>query len=202
VKRFIAIAGNMGAGKTSMVDFLAREYGFEPVYEPYTTNPYLDDFYKDMKRWAFHSQLYFLTHKFRLHRGLNTNPGTVVQDRTIYEDAEIFAENLHRSHAMSKRDYTTYRELYESMREALQPPDLLVYLRCSVRAIRRRIRIRGRPSEMAIPVEYLRGLNGLYEEWVDGYDLSPKIVWDSERMDFVTDLVDLIEFRRTIARFL
>ena len=202
MKRFIAIAGNMGAGKTSMVDFLAREYGFEPVYEPYTTNPYLDDFYKDMKRWAFHSQLYFLTHKFRLHRGLNTNPGTVVQDRTIYEDAEIFAENLHRSHAMSKRDYTTYRELYESMREALQPPDLLVYLRCSVRAIRRRIRIRGRPSEMAIPVEYLRGLNGLYEEWVDGYDLSPKIVWDSERMDFVTDLVDLIEFRRTIARFL
>jgi len=126
----------------------------------------------------------------------------VVQDRTIYEDAEIFAENLYRRRAMTKRDYTTSRELYESMREALRPPDLLVYLRCSVRAIRRRIRLRGRPSEMSVPVGYLRGLNALYETWVARYDLSPKLVWDSERMDFVTDLVDLIEFRRAIARLL
>ncbi len=202
MKTFVAIAGNMGAGKTSMVEFLAREYGFEPAYEPHTANPYLDDFYRDMRRWAFHSQLYFLTHRFRLHRGLCDRPGTVVQDRTIYEDAEIFAENLYRRRAMTKRDYTTYRELYESMREALRPPDLLVYLRCSVRAIRRRIRLRGRPSEMSVPVGYLRGLNALYETWVARYDLSPKLVWDSERMDFVTDLVDLIEFRRAIARLL
>ena len=205
MQRFIAIAGNMGAGKTSMVDFLVREYGFEPVYEPYTTNPYLDDFYKDMKRWAFHSQLYFLTHKFRLHRALPRKPGTVVQDRTIYEDAEIFATNLYRSRYMARRDFQTYMELYEAMKEALQPPDLLIYLRCSVRAIRRRIRARGRPSEQEIPARYLRRLNQRYDEWIARYraqGISPVLEWDTERMDYVTDLLDQLEFRRAIEAFL
>jgi len=202
VKKFIAVAGNMGVGKTTMVDFLCSRYDLSPVYEPYTENPYLDDFYKDMRSWGFHSQLYFLTHKFRLHMQLNENPGIVVQDRTIYEDAEIFATNLHRSRKILKRDYETYMELYRTMRTALQPPDLMIYLRCSVRAIRKRIKQRGRPSEQQIPARYIRNLNRLYEEWISGYTLSPVLIWDSERMDYLTDLVDRIEFQQNIDRIL
>lgn len=202
VKRFIAVAGNMGVGKTSMVQFLEHRYGFDPVYEPFATNPYLDDFYADMKRWGFHSQLYFLTHKFRLHMALNENQDTVVQDRTIYEDAEIFATNLYRSRKISKRDFQTYMELYQTMRTALQPPDLMIYLRCSVRAIRKRIRQRGRPSEQEIPARYLRRLNDLYEDWIGRYDLSPVLIWDSENMDYLTDLADRIEFQKSIQRLL
>ncbi len=202
MKRFIAVAGNMGVGKTSFVEFLTQEYGFEPVYEPYTSNPWLDDFYGDMGRWAYHSQLWFLTHKFRLHLDLNQNSGTVVQDRTIYEDAEIFATNLFRQGHMQEREYRTYVDLYSGMKRTLQPPDLMIYLRCSVRAIRRRITRRGRPSELAIPTVYLQGLNRLYEEWMDGYDLSPKVVWDSERADYLTHIVDRLEFRKMIEPFL
>jgi len=202
VKRFIAVAGNMGVGKTSMVQFLEHRYGFDPVYEPFATNPYLDDFYADMKRWGFHSQLYFLTHKFRLHMALNENQDTVVQDRTINEDAEIFATNLYRSRKISKRDFQTYMELYQTMRTALQPPDLMIYLRCSVRAIRKRIRQRGRPSEQEIPARYLRRLNDLYEDWIGRYDLSPVLIWDSENMDYLTDLADRIEFQKSIQRLL
>jgi deoxyadenosine/deoxycytidine kinase len=202
MRKFIAVAGNMGVGKTSLVEFLHSRYGFEPVYEPYMENPYLDDFYQDMERWGYHSQLYFLTHKFRLHMGLNANDGTVVQDRTIYEDAEIFCTNLHRTKMMNARDYSTYMELYRTMRQALQPPDLMIYLRCSVRSIRKRIVQRGRPSEQAIPAPYLKKLNVLYEEWIEGWDQSPKLIWDSERMDYLTDLADRIEFQRNIERFL
>jgi len=185
-----------------MVEFLHGKYGFEPVYEPYTTNPYLDDFYKDMHRWAFHSQLYFLTHKFRLHLGLTGAPGTVVQDRSIYEDAEIFATNLYKGRYMKKRDYETYMELYRSMKQALQPPDLLIYLKCDVRAIRKRIQQRGRPSELEIPLSYIRRLNGLYEDWIDRYDASPVLVWDSARLDYLSHLVDRIEFQRAIEKLL
>ena len=202
MKRFIAVAGNVGAGKSSLVEFLEAEYGFEPVYEPFTDNPYLDDFYTDMRSWAFHSQLYFLTHKFRLHQGLPARPGVVVQDRTIYEDAEIFCTNLFRSKHMSDRDYKTYMELYESMQSVLRPPDLLIYLRCSVRSIRRRIKKRGRESEQSIPTVYLRRLNKLYESWIERYDASPVLVWDSERLDYLTDLVDRIEFRQQLQKFL
>ena len=198
MKKFIAVAGNMGVGKTSMVEFLCSRYGVEPVYEPFMDNPYLDDFYQDMGRYAFHSQLYFLTHKFRLHMELNNNAAPVVQDRTIYEDAEIFATNLYRSRKMSDRDYKTYMELYETMKAALQPPDLMIYLRCSVRAIRRRIKRRGRESEQAIPVRYIRNLNTLYEEWIARYDQSPVLIWDSERMDYLTDLVDRLEFQQSL----
>lgn len=202
MKKFIAVAGNMGAGKTSLVEFLHSQYGFDPVYEPYTTNPYLDDFYADMRRWSYHSQVYFLTHKFRLHLGLNASSATVVQDRTIYEDAEIFATNLGRTRMMSARDFQTYQEMYHAMRTVLQPPDLLIYLRCPVRSIRQRIRQRGRPSELAIPISYLRRLNSLYEEWVARYDLSPVVIWESSRSDYLTSLVDRIEFRKLIEPFL
>jgi deoxyadenosine/deoxycytidine kinase len=200
--KFIAIAGNMGVGKTSLVDFLHTQYGFQPVYEPYSTNPYLDDFYKDMKGWAFHSQIYFLTHKFRLHLDLNQSAATIVQDRTIYEDAEIFATNLGRSGMMSKRDFQTYQELYQSMQKTLRPPDLLIYLRCPVRGIRQRIKRRNRASELEIPLAYIRRLNLLYEEWIARYTLSPVMVWESGSADYLTSLVDRIEFQRTIEKFL
>ncbi len=202
MKKFIAVAGNIGVGKSSMVEFLSEQYGFEPIYEPFMNNPYLDDFYKDMKTWGFHSQLYFLTHKFKLHMALNTRASTVVQDRTIYEDAEIFATNLYKGRYIKKRDYETYMELYDTMKGALQPPDLMIYLRCSVGAIRKRIKQRGRKSEQDIPTSYLRRLNGLYEEWIGRYNQSPVLVWDSERMDYLTDIVDRIEFKRQIDRLI
>ena len=202
MKKFLAIAGNIGAGKTSLTQFLCSRYEFDPVYEPFATNPYLDDFYGDMKSWAFHSQLYFLTHKFRLHLELSDADGSFVMDRTIYEDAEIFATNLHRGRYLNKRDYATYMELYSSMRQALQPPDLLIYLQCDVRGIKKRIKKRGRPSEQNIPTRYLRRLNDLYEEWIAGYDASPVLVWESGRMDYLTNIVDQVEFRREIEKFL
>ena len=201
-KRFIAVAGNMGSGKSSLVGFLTARYGFESAYEPFVDNPYLDDFYADMAGWSFHSQIYFLAHKFRLHLELNDRPGTVVQDRTIYEDAEIFGTNLHKSKQMSARDYATYMEMYDSMRKVLRPPDLLIYLRCSVRAIRRRIKKRGRPSEQGIPTRYIQRLNKLYEGWIERYSMSPILIWDSERQDYLTDLIDQLEFQRQLKRFL
>ncbi len=202
MKKFIAIAGNMGAGKTSMVEFLERKYGFDPIYEPFMDNPYLDDFYKDMRSWAFQSQLYFITHKFRLHRELSDMPGTVVMDRTIYEDAEIFGRNLARGRYINKRDWALYQELYQTMLKALQPPDLLIYLRCSVRAVRRRIKHRGRPSEQAIPARYLRRLNDLYEDWIERYELSPVLIWDSEKDDYVQDFRALMDLERTLRPFM
>lgn len=195
--KFIAVSGNIGVGKTSLVRHLEADYGMRPVFEPFADNPYLDDFYADMKSWSFHSQVWFLSHKFRLHRELQEQPGVIVQDRTIYEDAEIFATYLHRSRRMTKRDLDTYMELYRAMKASLQPPDLMIYLRCSVRAIRKRIKQRGRPSEQNIPVSYLRKLNALYEEWITRYD-GPILIWDSERADYLTHLVDRIEFERAI----
>ena len=202
MKKFIAIAGNMGAGKSTMVEYLHHQYGFTPVYEPFMDNPYLDDFYKDMKQWSFHSQLYFLTHKFRLHMDLlselNGSGSTIVLDRSIYEDSEIFCRNLYRGKKINKRDFQTYMELYKTMREALQPPDLMIYLRCSVKAIKRRIKKRGRESEQQIPTSYIRNLNKLYEEWITGYDLSPVLIWETDRMDYISDLGYRIEFHQAI----
>lgn len=201
-ERFIAVSGNIGVGKTSLVRYLEQRYGVKPVYEPFGDNPYLDDFYDDMKRWGFHSQVWFLGRKQRLHLQIDREPGTFVMDRTIYEDAEIFATHLAKSRKMSKRDFETYLEIYEAMRESLRPPDLLIHLRCSVRAIRRRIKQRGRPSEQAIPSSYLRKLNDLYEDWIGRWDDSPLLIWDSERLDYVEDMVHRLEFHQAVERFL
>lgn len=197
-KKFIAVAGNIGVGKSSLVEFLCTQYGFAPFVEPNLTNPYLDDFYNDFKAWSFHSQIYFLTHKFRLHKELERCDGTVVQDRTIYEDAEIFARNLHRSRYMSNRDFGTYMELYSVMRRELAPPDLMIYLQCPVPTIKKRIKLRGRANEQQIPESYLKRLNVLYEEWIQGYDLSPVLVWPTDKMDYLTDLVHHLKFRKAI----
>lgn len=196
--RYIAVAGNIGVGKSTLVAYLAERYGLVPVYEPFANNPYLDDFYADMRTWAFHSQMWFLSHKYRVHKELERTAGTLVQDRTIYEDAEIFAAHLHAAGNMHDRDFQTYDELYRAMKMALRPPDLLIYLRCSVRAIRTRIRARGRANEQAIPQRYLRTLNGLYEEWIDGWDRSPVLTWDTESQDYLTDLVHQIAFHKAL----
>ena len=185
-----------------MVEYLHHQYGFTPVYEPFMANPYLDEFYKDMKRWAFHSQMYFLTHKFRLHmelvESLNGGQSTIVLDRSIYEDSEIFCRNLRRSRCLNKRDFQTYMELYDVMRRALQPPDLMIYLRCSVRTIKKRIKHRGRESENNIAKSYIRNLNKLYEEWIASYDLSPVLIWDSDRMNYISDIEYRLEFHQAI----
>ena len=201
--RYIAVAGNMGTGKSSLVEFLCRRYPhIRPFYERFEENPYLEDFYRDMRRWAFQSQVYFLTLKFRIHQELAACDQVVIQDRTIYEDAEVFAENLHRRGILTGRDYRAYRLLYETIRRSLPPPDLLIYLRSSLRTIRRRIRRRGRAFEQGVEPGYLRDLNRLYRSWIRRYALSPVVVLDADRLDFIHDLVDRIEVLRTIERYL
>lgn len=185
-----------------MVDFLCATYRWRPFTEPNLLNPYLDDFYGDMRGWAFHSQISFLAHKFRIHMELMQERETVVQDRTIYEDAEIFARYMHRANYMNDRDFGTYTDLYEAMKRALAPPDLLIRLECSVRALRRRIKKRGRPEEQDIPLKYLKSLQSLYEEWFDGYDLSPVLVINTERLDYIGDMVDRLEVRQALEPFL
>ena len=201
-KRFLAVAGNMGAGKSELVQFLCRRYGLKPFFEPNDTNPYLADFYADMKKWAFHSQVYFLTHKFRLHRELMAEAGTVVQDRTIYEDAEIFCENLHRQKMIDDRDHKMYRELYESVTASLQPPDLMIFLKCPINTLKKRIARRGRAMEQQIPTEYLKRLNKLYDEWRGRYVLSPVIELETDRLDYLTDLVDRLDLFNQIEKYL
>ncbi len=198
MKRYVAIAGTIGAGKTSLVAWLAKRYGLVPFYEPNETNPYLADFYKDMARWAFHSQAFFLAHKLELHQELERSARPAVIDRTIYEDAEIFARNLYAQGFMDKRDWEVYQRLYQGIRRALRPPDVLIALRCSLRTAKKRIARRKRPMEQAIPDAYLRRLHRLYARWFSTYDLSPIVVIDTDKMDYVEDLVDLIDLTRRL----
>jgi deoxyadenosine/deoxycytidine kinase len=197
-RKFIAIAGNIGAGKSSLLDFLTSTYDVLPFYEPNDANPYLPDFYRDMRRWAFQSQLFFLASKFRIHQQADRASGVVVQDRTIFEDAEIFATALHQMRKIDQRDWNTYWAFYQSILEAIQPPDLMIYLRCSMRTLRRRIRLRGRAMEQAIPLSYLKRLERLYEAWIADYDLGEVLVLDSDRLDFVSDLIDRQDVRSRI----
>ncbi len=192
----------MGAGKTDLTAFLCKKYGLIPFYEPNDQNPYLDDFYRDMKTWAFRSQIFFLSHKFRLHRKLERTSGTVVQDRTIYEDAEIFAKHLHRQRLLEKRDFQTYWELYESISEALSPPDLMIGLKCSVRTLKQRIKLRGRPMEHDLPKTYLSRLNALYDDWFKSYRISPVLVLSTDKLDYLTNLVDRLDLFREIEKYL
>ena len=200
--KYIAIPGDIGAGKTELTEFLRRRYGLEACFEPNEANPYLADFYGDMKTWAYRSQMFFLVRKFGLHLQLRHEKRSVVQDRTIYEDAEIFARNLHLQRLIDRRDFAVYWELYRTMSTALRPPDLLIQLRCPVRTLRQRIRGRGREMEQDIPPNYLRRLNRLYEDWFASYDLSPVLVLETDKLDWMTDLVDRVDLFRKIERHL
>lgn len=197
-RKFIAIAGNIGAGKSSLLDFLTSTYDVQPFYEPNDANPYLPDFYRDMRRWAFQSQLFFLASKFRIHQQADRASGVVIQDRTLFEDAEIFATALHQMRKIDQRDWNTYWSFYQTILEAIKPPDLMIYLRCSMRTLRRRIRLRGRTMEQSIPLPYLKRLERLYETWIADYQLGEVLVLDSDRLDFVSDLIDRQDVRSRI----
>lgn len=199
---YIAVAGNIGAGKSTLTDWLCRNYDIEPFFEPNEDNPYLPDFYGDMRRWSFHSQVFFLSHKFRIHLDLDKEPGTVVQDRTIYEDAEVFATALHQSGKMDDRDWQTYSELYGTITEQLRPPDLMIYLRSSIRTLRKRIKLRGRAMEQQMPVAYLKLLQRLYDEWLDRYDMSEVLVLDTDRLDYMSDLIHRLDVMKRIEAYL
>ena len=202
MKRSIAVAGNMGAGKSTLVDFLSRTYGISPFYEPNEDNPYLPDFYRDMQRWAFHSQLYFLSNKFRLHQELDRMPGVVALDRTIFEDAEVFATALHDMKMMDDRDWETYRGFYASILDAIRPPDLMIYLRCSMRTLKKRIHLRGRKMERDVPPAYLKRLERLYESWIESYDMGEVLVLETDRLDYVNDLIHRLDVMERIERLL
>jgi len=187
MKKFVAVAGNIGVGKSTLVALLCQNLGWQPFYEPVAENPYLADFYADMRTWAFHSQIFFLTHRLRMHRQLLAHPTSVLQDRTVYEDAEVFAENLSQQGLIQTRDYNTYHELYEVLSEFLPPPDLVVYLRASVSTLFSRISSRGRDFERQITPEYLEQLNELYESWITGFSLCPVLTVPSDDLDYVAN---------------
>ena len=180
----IAIAGNIGSGKTTLTGLLAKHYGWDAHYENADNNPYLDDFYSNMQNWSFNLQIYFLNERFRQIQEIRNSGSTVVQDRTIYEDAYIFAENLHSMGLMSMRDYTTYRSLFDKMISFIQPPDLLIYLRTSVPTLVRQIQKRGRAYESGIRLDYLSKLNERYENWINRYILGKLLVVDVDTVHF------------------
>ena len=202
MRKAIAIAGNIGAGKSTLVEFLSRTYGIAPYYEPSEDNPYLPNFYEDMKRWSFHSQLYFLSNKFRIHQKLDRMPGLVVLDRTIFEDAEIFATALHDMRCIDDRDWATYCTFYKSILDAIKPPDLMIYLRCSMRTLRKRIKLRGREMEEDIPLAYLKRLEKLYENWIESYEMSEILILETDKLDYIHDLVHRLDVMERIESML
>ena len=185
MKKFIAVAGNIGVGKSTLTAMLSERLGWDPFYEAVDDNPYLADFYQNMQTWSFHSQVFFLSRRLRHHRAILDRPGTVVQDRSVYEDAEVFAENLFRQGQMTERDYRTYRELYEAMGLFLPPPDLVVYLKASVPTLLARIARRGRDFERDISPAYLQQLNELYDSWIEDFTLCPVLTIPADDLDFV-----------------
>lgn len=185
MKKFIAVAGNIGVGKSTLVALLCEKLGWKPFYEPVAENPYLADFYEDMPTWSFHSQIFFLSHRLRNHHELSKHPTSVIQDRSVYEDAEIFARNLFKQGHIQKRDYQTYRDLYQTVIGFLPAPDLVIYLRASVPTLLERIASRGRDYELDISPAYLKGLNELYENWIKGFTLCPVLTVPADDLDYV-----------------
>jgi len=185
MKKFIAVAGNIGVGKSTLVEKICHLMQWEPFFEPVTENPYLSDFYADMNAWSFHSQIFFLTHRLKIHQDLIHFNGSVIQDRSIYEDAEIFARNLFLQGKMSQRDYQTYYSLYQTLAEFLPPPDLVIYLRASENTLLTRIHIRNRDYEKTITPEYLIQLNNLYNRWIENFTFCPVLTVPADDLDFV-----------------
>ncbi|NUP13255.1 MAG: deoxynucleoside kinase [Polyangiaceae bacterium] len=192
--RVIAVTGNMGAGKSSLVAWLEQQLGMVPFFEPHDENPYLEDFYADMQRWALSSQLFFLIRRFRIHKDIEVRARAegrdIVQDRTLYEDAEIFATHLQAAGHLVGRDWEMYQDLYRTLRREIRPPDLMIYLRCSVPVLVKRIKRRGRSFEQSLPRSYLAKLHDLYEAWFARYDDSETIVIDTDKVDYLEDLFD------------
>jgi hypothetical protein len=188
---FVAVAGNIGAGKSSLAQLLGERFQWKPYFESVDDNPYLSDFYGDMSRWSFHLQIYFLANRFKCHKEIVESSESVIQDRSIYEDAEIFARNLYDIGKMTERDYTNYVSLFHVMMEYLKPPDLMIYLRANVDTLMKQISKRGRDFEQGIQRSYLETLNTLYEDWINRYKLGPLLIIESDNLDFVNNKRDL-----------
>lgn len=189
-EKYIAIAGNIGAGKSSLTGLLAKHFNWEAFYESVDDNPYLSDFYDDMRRWSFNLQIYFLSSRFRHQKEMLNEQISLIQDRTIYEDVEIFAKNLHEMDLMSDRDFQNYEALFKEMSYYLRPPDLLIYLRAQVPTLVKQIQQRGRDYENTIRIDYLERLNKLYESWIDRYP-HQKLIIETDELDFVNNQEDL-----------
>jgi deoxyadenosine/deoxycytidine kinase len=188
---FVAVAGNIGAGKSSLARLLGERFQWKPYFESVDNNPYLADFYGDMSRWSFHLQIYFLANRFKCHKEIVESSESVIQDRSIYEDAEIFARNLYDIGKMTERDYTNYVSLFHVMMEYLKPPDLMIYLRANINTLVKQISKRGRDFEQGIQRSYLETLNILYEDWINRYKLGPLLIIESDDLDFVNNKKDL-----------
>ena len=184
-KKFIVVAGNIGVGKSTLVELLCNRLQYQPFYEPVTENPYLADFYHQMASWSFHSQVFFLSHRLQLHQEVLQFPASSIQDRSIYEDAEVFARNLFLQGHMSQRDFDTYSTLYHSITGMLPPPDLVIYLKANEDTLLKRIALRGRDYERNISREYLSQLNALYTQWIDGFTLCPVLTVPADNLDYV-----------------
>ncbi len=187
----IAIVGNIGAGKTTLTEMLAKNYGWDPLYEAVDNNPYLEEFYSDMKRWSFNLQIYFLNSRYRQIIEIQKSGRNILQDRTIYEDAYIFAENLHDMGLMTTRDYENYQSIFDNITEYIKPPDLLVYLKASVPTLVNNIQRRGREYETGIRIDYLSKLNEKYDKWIKDYKLGKLLVLDKDTLDFANNPEDL-----------
>lgn len=190
-KRFIAIAGNIGVGKSTLTRLIASAFRWEPFFESAAENPYLADFYQDMSRWSFHSQVFYLGKRLEHHRRLVDHPGGVLQDRTVYEDAEIFARNLFDRGVMNARDYDAYQRLYQAVSSFLPAPDLILYLRSDVDTLMQRIHLRGNDYERKIERDYLVALNDLYESWIGGWAACPVLTIQADAIDFVAHPDDI-----------
>ncbi len=188
--KHIAICGNIGSGKTTLAEKLAKQYGWTALYESVDTNPYLRDFYGDMTRWAFHLQIYFLNTRFKQVNQIRNTIRTVVQDRTIYEDAYIFAANLHKAGHITDRDYQSYLDIFHSMIDFVIAPDLLIYLKADIPKLVQQIEKRGRDFEYSIRLDYLKNLNEHYEKWIANYKLGKLLIIDVNKLDFVEDIDD------------
>lgn len=184
-KHFVLLAGNIGTGKTSLTERLAGRLGWQTAFESVADNPYLPDFYQDMGKWAFHLQIFFLGHRAEQHKALALSPQTAVADRSIYEDATIFARALHHMGSLSERDYYAYRRVYDLIIEGLPKPDLLIYLKAPVNVLLERIHQRGRKMESGITADYLQLLDSFYDEWLAAFDICPVLTIQSQNLDFV-----------------
>ena len=190
-KHFLTIAGNIGAGKSSLTKLLSERFGWKPFYESVEDNPYLRDFYGDMKKWSFHLQVYFLSKRFNDSQSILKDDHSVILDRTLYEDGEIFARNLHAIGNMTDRDYENYKQLFNTLINYLPKPDLMIYLRSDVDFLIERIKKRSRDFETTIPKEYLLQLNDYYEDWISRYTTSDLLTIDIAKVDYVNNSEDL-----------